>query len=101
MYNKSYIFKDPLTPESFRNGNGSFKKRTITHLQKPFDKCNLNSKKVLQKFQPVNTSQSILNNVTKLNQSNQELSGVFFTNVSFAFFFFNLLYNLVSYKKFF
>ncbi|CAG8803238.1 644_t:CDS:2, partial [Gigaspora rosea] len=29
---------NPLTPESFCNGNGSFKKRTITHLQKPFDK---------------------------------------------------------------
>lgn len=90
MCNKAFVFKLPLTPETFRNG--SFAKTSYKmHFQKPIHKHNLNSKKAQQESQlQVNVKPSILNNVTSTqdlqNSDVNKTGGGFFINVSILFF---------------
>ncbi|CAG8700431.1 11706_t:CDS:2, partial [Dentiscutata heterogama] len=104
MYNKSYIFKSPLTPETFRNSDRSFaiskprNYKTSMYLQKPFHKHN--SKKASQESQLyVNASQNILNNITELEQSKQELPVQKFPNNKDSRIFYNKFSYIIAMHK--
>ncbi|CAG8518447.1 7587_t:CDS:10 [Scutellospora calospora] len=79
MSNKFFIFKPPLTPETFNNGNGSFAKTSYAmHFKKPFYKRNLSSKKVQQESQVdvVPSNQDLQNSDSGFNKT-----GGFFTTI--------------------